>query len=305
VLIAVGLFAIGSSAWNLLAAPGALVRQDMAEIAQLHARVTELEAPIGATPEVRAAFDALRNERVVARVNRVDKKIDGISVLKQCLSDLSSTGLCPETLKEPWYGSIDWRELLRFMGRLNVLGIVEPKTHPHTFNKGMSGVINEVTKPVQTFHLTRQGAAVARLAETTNESTEDDEEALARHRLDELRALTFVIGRNSRQYDLAELLLMSADVLTAPTSAMKFQATIQNAIPQPDQPLDHKDVPPEILSQLYMHDILSCKRVDPAPGAGAVRQLGTQPYSAYQLTSTGKAVVRLARSQASAATNSA
>jgi hypothetical protein len=84
----------------------------------------------------------------------------------QCAPDLSGAGLCPQTLPWSWYGSIDWKVLLRFLGRLKVMGFVESKTHMHTFNKGMDmPQIREATVPVETFYLTPDGTAALRTIE--------------------------------------------------------------------------------------------------------------------------------------------
>ncbi len=121
-----------------------------------------------------------------------------------------------------------------------------------------------------------------------------------KHRIGELRHVKFSLGPNEQWFDLAEILLMAADRLTTPTSAMTFQATIQNAISPPDQPTDHKDVPPEILAEFVLHQLLGCERIDPAPGGGAIRAYGTAPYNSYQLTDVGKATVRALRAEQAA-----
>ena len=111
----------------------------------------------------------------------------------------------------------------------------------------------------------------------------------------DLTEIRFILGQGGRSFDLTEILLMAADRLTTLTSAGTFQATIQNAIAQPDQPVDHKDVPPAILSELVILDVLTCSRIDPNPAGGAIRSYGSAPYNSYQLTTLGKAIVRALR----------
>lgn len=135
------------------------------------------------------------------------------------------------------------------------------------------------------------------------EARPESEERLSDRVAQTIRDLTqirFELGPNRRQYSLTDILVISGERLAAPTPEGTFQATIQNAIPPPDSPIDHKDVPPEILSELVLHEVLTCERVVPGGAQGGIRPLHLGfPYNTYRLTSLGKGVVRELRSNQS------
>jgi hypothetical protein len=123
-------------------------------------------APDTQDSDLRARVAALRAELFPVGEVSAGRKSDGAEMFLRCAMDLSAAGLCPESLGWPWYGDVDWNVVLRFLGRLKVLGFVESKTHTHTFNQGMNlPPIHETSKPVETFYLTIDGAAALRIIE--------------------------------------------------------------------------------------------------------------------------------------------